>query len=63
MSDQSKRQRFPSLIRVRTPDSLSDAVERAADRQMTTPSEYIRQAIIFRLKSEGIDLSHATEAA
>jgi hypothetical protein len=56
MPSQSKRQRFRRVLRVRTPQELSDAVARAADEQLTTPSEYIRQAVIARLRSDGIDL-------
>jgi hypothetical protein len=48
MSSQSK------LLRVRAPQMLSDAVARAADAQLTTPSEYIRQAVIARLRLDGI---------
>jgi hypothetical protein len=46
------RQRFESCLRIRAPEILAEAVERAADQNMTTSSEYIRQAIIARLKSE-----------
>jgi hypothetical protein len=44
------------LLRVRAPQMLIDAVTRAADEQLTTPSEYIRRAIIACLRSDGIDL-------
>ena len=46
------RQRFEGCLRVRAPAVLTEAVERAADANMTTSSEYVRQAIITRLKSE-----------
>jgi hypothetical protein len=48
----AQRQRFQSCLRIRAPEVLAEAVERAADRNMTTSSEYVRQAILARLKSE-----------
>jgi hypothetical protein len=57
-----QRQRFPFFLRVRTPQMLSDAVARAAEERLTTPSEYIRQALIARLRSDGIDIQRADEA-
>jgi hypothetical protein len=62
MADGSKRQRFPAYLRVRTPETLMGAVERAANEKMTSSSEYVRQAILARLKSDGFQLS-PTEAA
>jgi hypothetical protein len=47
-----ERQRFTASLRIRAPEALNEALERAADANMTTSSEYIRQAIIARLKSE-----------
>jgi hypothetical protein len=46
------RQRFAGCLRIRAPEVLTEVVERAADQNMTTSSEYIRQAILARLKSE-----------
>jgi hypothetical protein len=63
MADHSKRQRFPAYLRIRTPETLTDAVARAADDRMTTSSEYVRQAILARLKSDGFEPSRAFEAA
>jgi hypothetical protein len=36
---------FPAVLRIRTPESLTTAIRRAADRDMTTASEYVRQAV------------------
>jgi predicted transcriptional regulator len=47
-----ERQRFTASLRIRAPEALNEALERAADANMTTSSGYIRQAIIARLKSE-----------
>jgi hypothetical protein len=46
--------RFSTDFHVRAPLALVDAVTRAADKNMTTSSEYIRQAIISRLKNERV---------
>ena len=47
--------RFPSRIEIRAPESLPHALATAADRGMTTVSEYARQAIITQLRADGID--------
>jgi hypothetical protein len=44
-------------IQVRAPSSLADAVKTAANRELTTVSEYIRRTLINRLRQEGIDPS------
>jgi hypothetical protein len=45
--------RFPAFLRIRAPEKLPAAVSVAAERKLTTPSEYARQAIIERLKADG----------
>ena len=54
MADET-RARFPNLISVRCPPALPVAIERAADRDLTTPSEYVRRALIDRLRADGFD--------
>lgn len=46
--------RFPSRIEIRAPESLPQALATAANRGMTTVSEYARQAIINQLRADGI---------
>ena len=46
---------FPIMLRLRTPESLTTAIREAADRNMTTASEYVRQAVIQKLRVDGID--------
>lgn len=55
------RQRFASCFRIRAPEVLAEAVERAAEQHMTSSSEYIRQAILERLRSDNL-APHATSA-
>jgi hypothetical protein len=45
--------RYSEVIRSRTPKELRDAVERAAHRELSTPSAYARKAIINQLRADG----------
>jgi hypothetical protein len=47
--------RFPSFLRIRIPEQLPAVIAAAADKRMTTSSEYVRQAVIERLKADGIE--------
>ena len=42
-------------IKARAPVALRNAMERAAEREMTTQSEWMRRAIIQKLRADGID--------
>ena len=48
--------RFTGRFIVRCPASLVDAVERAAEKNIMTPSEYIRRCVIDRLKADGVKI-------
>jgi len=50
----TKRRPFSADLHIRVPEVLTEAVGHAADKKMTTPSEYIRQAILDRLKSDNV---------
>jgi hypothetical protein len=52
---ESKPGRFPDLLQARCPTALPPLIERAAQRQCMTPSEYIRRSVFERLKADGID--------
>jgi hypothetical protein len=45
-------ERFEILL----PSVLPRAIKIAAERQLTTPSEYVRRSVIDRLRADGIDL-------
>ena len=49
--------RFDKLLQVRAPGSLSDAIDTAADRRFQSKSDYIRSAVVDRLRADGIDAS------
>jgi hypothetical protein len=42
-------------LHVLAPESLTAAVKAAAARDLTTTSEYVRRAVVERLRSDGID--------
>ena len=42
-------------LHVLAPRSLTAAVKAAAARELTTNSEYVRRAVIERLRADGID--------
>jgi hypothetical protein len=42
-------------LHVLAPRSLTDAVKEAAARELTSNSEYVRRAVIERLRADGID--------
>jgi hypothetical protein len=48
------RTEFTNLLRVRLPPELSAAVATAARRDLTTVSEFTRQALIDRLLQAGV---------
>ena len=47
--------RCDRLIQIRAPEFLTKALDRAANQQLTSRSDYIRVAILNRLKADGID--------
>lgn len=49
------------VLFVRCPLSLPAAIERAAEREMTTLSGYVRTAVIKQLRRDGFDPSEATQ--
>jgi hypothetical protein len=49
--------RCDRLIQVRAPDALAKALTTAADKRLTSRSDYIRGALIDRLKADEIDLA------
>jgi hypothetical protein len=42
-------------LHVLAPESLTAAVKAAAARDLTTASEYVRRAVVERLRSDGVD--------
>jgi hypothetical protein len=53
--------RFDVLLQIRAP--LTEALDRVADKQLTSRSDYIRGAILERLKADGIDCTARARAS
>lgn len=58
-NDTRKRER----IIVQCPEYLPAALDQGARKQITSRSEYVRQALFAKLKADGVDLSGMTGAA
>jgi hypothetical protein len=54
--------RFSAYIRIRTPERLPDAIAVVAGRKMTTSSEYVRRAVIEKLRADGLDVEKSGAA-
>jgi hypothetical protein len=46
---------YSSALFVRCPPELPAAITRAAEREMTTASAYVRSAVIDKLRRDGVD--------
>jgi hypothetical protein len=51
--------RFPQRLAIRVPAGLPAAVEAAARRQFTSPSEWARRALLDALRSDGVHIGAA----
>jgi metal-responsive CopG/Arc/MetJ family transcriptional regulator len=54
--------RCDRLIQLRAPEFLAKALDSAADKRLTSRSDYIRVALLDRLKVDGIDPASFAEA-
>ena len=50
-----ERTRYDTLLQVCAPACLITAVDQAAHKQFTSRSDYVRTAVIDRLRLDGID--------
>jgi hypothetical protein len=62
MPELTTRGRFPCFVQFRAPVGLPEVIAAAADKKFTTASEYARQAIIERLKADGLDIEELSAA-
>jgi hypothetical protein len=53
---ESKPGRFPNILQARCPQMLPPIVERAAQSQCMTASEYIRRSVVERLLQDGFKI-------
>jgi hypothetical protein len=49
-------------LQILAPPSLTQAIKKAAEREMTTASEYSRRALIARLRAGGFDPANFSPA-
>jgi hypothetical protein len=56
MSNVEAVHRFPQRLAIRVPAGLPAAVEAAARRQFTSPSEWARRALLDALRSDGVHI-------
>ena len=49
------RECFPILIKARAPSVLREAIKVAAEKELTTPSEWMRRALLRQLREDGIE--------
>lgn len=49
-------ERFDTLLQVRTPAALVDAVDKTASKELVTRSDYLRRAVLERLRADGVKL-------
>jgi hypothetical protein len=47
--------RCDRLIQIRAPEFLTKALDNAADQRLTSRSDYIRTALLERLRADGIE--------
>jgi hypothetical protein len=47
--------RCDRLIQIRAPEFLTKALDSAADKRLTSRSDYIRVALLDRLRADGVD--------
>jgi hypothetical protein len=57
------RECFPVLIKARAPSVLREAIKVAAEKELTTPSEWMRRALLRQLLEDGIDPQTVSQKA
>jgi metal-responsive CopG/Arc/MetJ family transcriptional regulator len=58
-----ERTRYDALVQVKAPKSFANALDRAADSHMMSRSDFIRAALVDRLRADGIDVDRLAGAA
>lgn len=53
MAELNSQSRFPGYVQFRAPERVPEALAVAADKKLTTVSEYLRQTVIEKLKADG----------
>lgn len=48
--------RFSAVLRIRAPEHFTDAIDRAADKRVQSRSDYVRAAVLDRLRADGVEI-------
>jgi hypothetical protein len=56
MHAETSTERFPQRITLRCPPGLPAALQIAARQALTTPSEYLRRALLQAMRADGVHL-------
>jgi hypothetical protein len=51
--------RFTDTVLVRCPSRMGSMIDKAAERRFMKPSEFVRMAIVERLKGDGIEFGES----
>ena len=51
-----ERTRYDTLLQVCAPKCLITAVDQTAERQFTSRSDYVRTAVLAKLRADGIEV-------
>lgn len=55
--------RFPSILRLRVPRELSDALDATASAKLMKKSEYVRRSLLQSLKDDGVIVPHPNQVS
>jgi metal-responsive CopG/Arc/MetJ family transcriptional regulator len=53
--------RCDKLIQIRAPEYLTRALDSAADKRLTSRSDYIRIALLDRLRADGVEFTSVSK--
>ena len=60
--DRVTDERCDRLIQIRAPEFLTKALDNAANKRLTSRSDYIRVALLDRLRADGMPATEATQS-
>ena len=55
-TDRARPSRVDHLVNFRCPSAMREALMRAASRELSSTSSYIRRAVLAQLRADGVDL-------
>jgi hypothetical protein len=54
-----ERTRYDTLLQIRAPEHFTAALDRAVEKRVTNRSDYIRAAVLDRLRADGVEMDQA----